>query len=156
MCVVEDKSNMCSSYKHEGQICIRNNNSLIISMWHKKNLEKIKCFILPEINESSTFMRCAKSLKANVLHPLSLAKICTFINRSVCEVMVQKLCILHEHEGVAHMGASGVWVHTYRDKPWAGQGLASHRHGSWTANTCNTSRSFKSFLFLIDCGSIFL
>ena len=93
-------------------------------------------------------MRCAKSLKANVLYPLSLAEIHTFVNRSVCEVMVQELCILHEHEGIAHMGASGVWVHTYRDQPWTGQRLSSHRHGSWTANTCNTSRSFKSFCFL--------
>ena len=146
---------MCS-HKHDGRIYIRNTNSLIISMWHKKNLWKIRCFILPEINESSTFMRRAISLKANVLHPLSLAEICTFVNRSVCEVMVQKLCILHEHEGVAHMGASGVWVHTYRDQPWTGQGLTSHRHGSWTTNTCNTSRSFKSFLFLIDYGIMFL
>lgn len=94
-------------------------------------------------------MRCAKSLKANVLHPLNLAEIHTFVNRSVSEVMVQKLCILHEHEGVAHMGASGVWMHTYRDQPWTGQRLSSYRHGSWTANTCNTSRSFKSFCFLL-------
>lgn len=138
---------MCS-YKHEGQIFIRNTNNLIISIWRKKNLGKIRCFVLPELHESSSLMRCAKSLKANVLYPLSLAEIHTFVNRSVCEVMVQELCILHEHEGIAHMGASGVWVHTYRDQPWTGQRLSGHRHGSWTANTCNTSRSFKSFCFL--------
>ena len=103
---------MCS-YKHEGRIYIRHKNNLIIAIWHKKNLRKNRHFISSEINESYSLMRCAKSLKANDLHPLSLAESHTFVNRSVCEVMVQKLCILHEHEGVAHMGASGVWVHTY-------------------------------------------
>jgi len=144
------------SYKHEGQIFIRNTNNLIISICRKINLGKIGWFILPAINESSSSMRCAKLLNTSVLHPLSLTESCTFIDRSVCEVMIQKLCKLHEHEGIAHMGASGVWVHTYRDQPWTRQRLSSHRYGSWTANTCNTSRSFKSFLFLIDYGSMFL
>jgi hypothetical protein len=88
-------------------------------MCYKESLGKNRHFTSSEINEFSSVMRCAKSLKT-FFTSFTLAESHTFVNRSVCEVMVQKLCILHEHEGVADMGASGVWVHTYRDQPWTG------------------------------------